>query len=77
MSELVLRINKFFRFATKDEINEVFDQLVLTDRQRKIFTMFYLKKQSIDFIADEIGFCSNVVDRELQTIRKKLDPIIP
>lgn len=77
MSELVLRINKFFRVATKSEINAAIDQLVLTDRQRTILTMFYLKKQNIDYIADEIGFCSNVVDRELQIIRKKLDPIIP
>lgn len=77
MSDLVLRINKFFRVATKNEVNSVIDQLVLTDRQRTILTMFYIQKQSIDYIADEIGFCSNVVDRELQTIRKKLDPIIP
>lgn len=77
MSDLVLRINKFFRVATKNEVNSVIDQLVLTDRQMKILTMFYLQKRSIDYIADEIGFCSNVVDRELQTIRKKIDPLIP
>lgn len=77
MSELVKRVNRFFTTANRDEIEAVLGKLILSDRQSQIVEMFYLRKLNIDYIADTLGFCSNVVDRDLLIIRKKLDPVIP
>lgn len=77
MSELVRRVNRFFSTASRSEIDELYDQLVLSDRQGKVFQMFYVRKLNIGYIADTLGFCSNVIDRDLQAIRKKMDTLIP
>lgn len=45
---------------------------MLTDRQERIFNMYYIRKLDINFIADELGTCNDVINRELKTIRKKL-----
>ena len=47
-------------------------ELLLSDRQLQVYEMFYLKKQDINFIADTIGCCPRVVQKELKTIRKKI-----
>lgn len=63
--------------ANREEIEAVLGKLILSDRQSQIVEMFYLRKLNINYIADTLGFCSNVVDRDLIIIRKKLDPVIP
>ena len=77
MSELVKRVNRFFGTASRSEIDALYSQLILSDRQSKVFDMFYIRKLNINYIADTLGFCSNVIDRDLQAIRKKMDHLIP
>ena len=60
MSIITKRINRFFKDATKEDVNKLSDKILLSERQEKIFTMFYIKKQSINFIADSL-FVSRIV----------------
>ena len=72
MSESVKAINSFFRTAIKSEVDQLQEVLLLSDRQERIFRMYYIRKLDINFIADELGICSDVVNRELKTIRRKV-----
>lgn len=76
MSTITKMINQFFKFAIKEDVEKVKQNIVLSERQWKIFTMFYLEKHDIDFIADSLGVCSMVVNNELKIIRTKLMKIL-
>jgi len=56
MSATVRKINDWFRTATRADVNELLEKIVLSDRQTRIFEMFYLKRKNIGFIADTLGF---------------------
>lgn len=72
MSEAVRKVNGFFKTALKEEIDSLQEKLSLSDRQMKIFRMFYIKKQDVNFIGDTMGVCPQVVGNELRAIRKKI-----
>lgn len=72
MSDEIKKINGFFKDANKSELNKIESQILLSERQEKIFTMFYVKKQNINFIADTLFVSSMTVNHELKIIRKKL-----
>ena len=65
-------INAFFRTASKADIDGLYSKISLTERQEKIFRMFYIKKQDIGFIADMLNVCPRVIDYELSLIRSKI-----
>jgi len=72
MSNLVKLINEFFKLADRAEINQLLDSVVLTDRQKKIFEMRYLRGNDINFIADTLGYCPRVINKELRLVRNKI-----
>ena len=72
MSATVLKINKFFRFATKSDINKLLENMILTERQKGIFEMFYIKKQGRGFTADTLFISESEVSKELRLIRSKM-----
>lgn len=76
MSATVQKINEFFRNAIKKDVDDIKIQLLLSDRQLDIFDRFYIRKQDIDFIADTLNVCPQVINNELKTIRKKLIKLI-
>lgn len=76
MSQLVRKVNKFTKTMVKSEVDKIKDDLLLTDRQDKIFHMYYIRRLDINFIADELGICSLVVSNELKTIRMKLAKVL-
>lgn len=76
MSETTKKINRFFKTAVKSDVDRVESGVVFTDRQKQIFTMFYLKKNDINFIADTLCVCSDVVNAELRTIRQKIMKVV-
>ena len=65
-------VNEVFRNAVRKDIDGLAYDLLLTPRQNTIYEMFYIQKHDINFIADTVGCCSRVVQRELRTIRKKI-----
>ena len=72
MSESSKAVNAFFRDALRKDVDGLAYDLLLTSRQEKIYEMFYIQRQDINFIADTIGCCPRVVQKELRTIRKKI-----
>lgn len=72
MSESVRVINGFFRIAIKPEVDELKDKLVLSDRQEQIFSMYYIRKNDINYIADTLNCCPESIGKELKLIRKKI-----
>lgn len=76
MSKDVKKINSFFKTALKDDVLKLKDRIILSDRQEKIFDMFYIKRNDIGFISDTINCCSSVVNEELKTIRIKILKVI-
>lgn len=76
MSIITKRINRFFKDATKEDVNRLSDKILLSERQEKIFTMFYIKKQSINFIADSLFVSTMTINNELKAIRKKISKVM-
>lgn len=70
------KVNAFFRTAIKAEVEEIQENLLLSARQERIFHMYYIKKQDVNFIADQLSVCSFVVNHELRIIREKLLKLI-
>lgn len=76
MSQLVKGVNDFTKTAVKDDIEKIKADLLLSDRQEKIFHMYYIRRLDINFIADELGVCSLVISNELKIIRKKMGKVL-
>lgn len=76
MSATVLRINSYFKTATRADINDLLSKMILSERQTRVFEMFYLKRQNIGFIADTLGFSERVICEELDIIRRKISAVI-
>ena len=72
MSNQVKEINEFFRYAGVSEVDAVRSQMLLTNRQARIFHMKYIEGHDINFIADTLGFCPRVINKELRIIRAKI-----
>ena len=72
MSDLIKFINSFFKQAIKEDVNDVKSKIILSERQEKIFEMFYIKRNDINFIADILGVCPMVINNELIAIRQKI-----
>ena len=77
MNATVRKINKWFRDATRADVNELLSKIILTERQRRIFEMFYLHGMNIGFIADDLYVCQRVISEELTEIRCKISAVIP
>jgi len=65
-------VNAFFHNAIRKDVDGLAYDLLLSQRQDRIFEMFYIQRHDINFIADTIGCCPRVVEKELRTIRKKI-----
>ena len=76
MNTTVRKINKWFRTATKADVNELLTKIIISERQTRVFEMFYLKRQNIGFIADTLYISQRVVSEELEIIRGKIIKVI-
>jgi DNA-directed RNA polymerase specialized sigma subunit len=76
MHSIVRTINAYFIIATRADVNELLSKIILSERQQRIFEMFYLKRQNIGFIADTLGFSERVISEELDIIRRKISTVI-
>lgn len=76
MYSIVRTINAYFKIATRADVNELLSKIILSERQTRIFEMFYLKRQNIGFIADTLGFSERVISEELEIIRHKILAVI-
>lgn len=76
MSATVTKINRVFKCLTKVELDELLSKIVLSERQSKIFDMFYIQKKDIGFIADTLYVSVSVINCELRLIREKMMKVI-
>ena len=76
MSDTVKRINAYFRDAVKSDIDRIKENAVFSERQERVFEMYYLKKNDIGFIADTLGTSYSVIKSEIKIIRRKISQII-
>lgn len=76
MSLSVRKTNSFFRRATKSEIDKVRSEIVLSERQEKIFDMYYIKRKDLGFIADTLCMSYPAAKSELRSIREKITPLL-
>lgn len=76
MSEKTRKVNTFFRNALKSDVENVRGNIALSERQEKVFYMFYVRKNDIGFIADSLNVCVSVVNEELRLIRGKILRVI-
>ena len=76
MSEVTKNINKFFKEATRTEINNLQNELILDEHLDKVLKMFYIDKKDIDFIAFTLGYSRGKIEADLRLIRKKLSKLI-
>lgn len=51
---------------------ELLQSCVLTEEDKMIMRMIYLKGKSLSFIADELGFSESTIKRKHKTILSKL-----
>ena len=72
----IKEINNYFKTATRADVNDLLSKIILSERQTRIFEMFYLKDMNIGFIADTLGFSSSVISEELKVIRSKISAVI-
>ena len=72
MSTQSKAVNAFFRDAILRDVDGLADELLLSDRQKRIYEMFYIRRLDTCFIADTVGCCQRVVQKELRTIRRKI-----
>ena len=77
MNATVRKINQWFRDATRADVNNLLSKIILTERQMRIFELFYLRGKDINFIADDLCVCPRVISDELTEIRCKISAIIP
>lgn len=76
MFATVRAINKFFRLVKKSELDNIMSEVILSDRQKEVFDMFYLKRKNIGYIADTLCVSQTVINVELKAIRDKIYAII-
>lgn len=76
MNSIVRTVNAYFKIATRADVNELLSKIILSERQMRIFEMFYIKRQNIGFIADTLCVSSTVINEELNKIRGKISKII-
>lgn len=71
----VKEINRWFKDATRADVNELLEKIILTPRQTRVFEMFYLRGQDINFIADTLCISASVINEELKVIRCKISAV--
>lgn len=72
MLESVKKVNGYFKTATRADVNKLLSEIILSERQEKIFEMFYIKRNDIGFIADSLNVSESVIKRELKVMRDKV-----
>ena len=76
MSELSRKVNEFFNFTPKSEINKVKDNMVISEHLMTVLEMRYIQGKDIDYIAYKTGYSRGKIEADLRKIRKKIEKLI-
>lgn len=76
MSELSKKVNQFFNFTPKSEIEKIKSNLVVSEHLMKVLEMRYMQGKDIDYIAYVTGYSRGKIEADLRKIRKKVEKLI-
>lgn len=76
MSELSKRVNEFFKYATRNEVRQIKDNIYISEHLNTVFEMFYIQKKDIEYIAFKTGYSRGKIEADLRLLRKKLNKLI-
>ena len=76
MSELSRKVNEFFNFTPKSEIDKVKNNMVISEHLMTVLEMRYIQGKDIDYIAYKTGYSRGKIEADLRKIRKKIEKLI-
>lgn len=76
MSELSRKVNSFFNEATRTEVEQIFNNILISEHLQLVFKMRYIENKDINFIAYTTGYSKSKIESDLRKIRKKLAKVI-
>lgn len=76
MIELSKKVNQFFNFTPRSEIEKVKSNLVVSEHLMKVLEMRYMQGKDIDYIAYVTGYSRGKIEADLRKIRKKVEKLI-
>lgn len=76
MSELSKRVNQFFNFTPKSEINKIKDDMVISEHLKEVLELRYIHGKDINYIAYKTGYSRGKIEADLRKLRKKIEPLI-
>ena len=76
MSELSKQVNKFFNEATKSEVNDLKDNILISEHLKQVLEMRYIEGKDINFIAYTTGYSKGKIEADLRKLRKKISKLI-
>lgn len=66
---------KLKEIETIDSFRELIDALNISDEEKTILELYYLKQKSITYIADALGMSESTVKRKHSKVLKKIGRI--
>lgn len=69
-------MNAFLRNAAKPEVDSVLSEIILTERQEKVFGLYFIKRKDVSFIADTLCISPRVICREIHEVRCKFLAVV-
>lgn len=72
----VRKVNAWFRNASRADVDSLLSKVILSERQEKIFDMFYIRQKDLGFIADSLCMSYPAAKSELSSIREKILPLL-
>lgn len=76
MSELSKQVNKFFNEATKKDVDNLKENILISEHLKKVLEMRYIEGRDINYIAYITGYSKGKIEADLRKIRKKISKII-
>lgn len=76
MSDLSKKVNRFFNFTPKSEIEKVTNNIIISEHLKRVFEMRYIEGKDIDYIAYITGYSRGKIESDLRKLRKKIEPLI-
>ena len=73
MSEHVNRVHNIKNINTKSELQKLISNCAIDEIDEQILYLRYVKRKSLDYIADEIGLAYSTTSRRHREALKKLN----
>ena len=76
MSELSKRVNQFFNFTPKSEVNKIKDNIIISEHLKQVLEMRYIEGRDREYIAYKTGYSRSKIEADLRKLRKKIERLI-